>query len=153
MAQTDGKASACNAGFLGLIPGSGRSPREGNGNPLQYSCLENPMVRGTWRAIVHKVAKNQTRLKQLSLQAHTAVWYQEKSEQCEIFCRSVNEGYQVKLESYSVREKLCCFLIWFLLYSTCTKQISADWSSLMPKSVQSTAEQQVKPSWLRMPIS
>ena len=44
---SDGKASACNAGNLGLIPGSGRSPGEGNGNPLQYSCLENPMDRGT----------------------------------------------------------------------------------------------------------
>lgn len=41
--------------------------------------------------------------------------------------RSTNEGQQVKLEGYSVREKSCCFLIWFLLYSTCTKQISADW--------------------------
>ena len=42
------KASACNAGDMGSIPGSGRSPKEGNGNPLQYSCLENPMDRGTW---------------------------------------------------------------------------------------------------------
>ena len=44
----DGKASAYNAEDLGLIPGSGRSPGEGNGNPLQYSCLENPMDRGAW---------------------------------------------------------------------------------------------------------
>jgi len=42
------KASGCNAGDLGSIPGSGRSPREGNGNPLQYSCLENPMDGGAW---------------------------------------------------------------------------------------------------------
>ena len=46
-----------NAGDAGLIPGSGRSPGEGNGNPLQYSCLENPMDRGSWWAIVHGVAK------------------------------------------------------------------------------------------------
>ena len=45
---SDGKASACNAGDLGSIPGSGRSPGEGNGNPLQYSCLENFMDRGAW---------------------------------------------------------------------------------------------------------
>ena len=45
--------SAYNAGDLGLIPGSGRSPGEGNGNPLQYSCLENPMDRGVWQATVH----------------------------------------------------------------------------------------------------
>ena len=56
------KASACNAGDLGLIPGSGRHPREGNGNPLQYSCLENPMGRGAWWATVHRVAKSRTRL-------------------------------------------------------------------------------------------
>ena len=52
-----GKESVCNAGDLGLIPGLGRPPGEGNGNPLQYSCLENPMDSGTWRATVHGVAK------------------------------------------------------------------------------------------------
>ena len=56
------KASACNAGDLGSIPGSGRSPGERNGNPLQYSCLENPMDRGAWWATVHGVANGQTRL-------------------------------------------------------------------------------------------
>ena len=45
---SDGKASTCNMGNLGLIPGLGRSPGEGNGNALQYSCLENPMDRGAW---------------------------------------------------------------------------------------------------------
>ena len=56
------KASASKAGDLGSILGSGRSPEEGNGNPLQYSCLENPMDRGAWQAIVHGVAKCWTRL-------------------------------------------------------------------------------------------
>ena len=46
-----------NAGDMGLIPGSGKSPGEGNGNPLQYSCPENPMDRGTWQATVHRVTK------------------------------------------------------------------------------------------------
>ena len=50
---SDGKESACDAGDLGLIPGSGRSPAEGIGNPLQYSCLENSMDRGAWQATVH----------------------------------------------------------------------------------------------------
>ena len=54
--------SACNAGDLGSIPGLGRSPGEGNGNPLQYSCLENPMDKGAWWATIHGVAKSQTRL-------------------------------------------------------------------------------------------
>ena len=51
-----GKASVCNAGDPGLIPGSGRSLGEGNGTPLQYSCLENLMDRGAWQAVVHGVA-------------------------------------------------------------------------------------------------
>ena len=51
------KASACNAGDPSLILGWGRSPEEGNGNPLQYSCLENPMDMGAWWAILHGVAK------------------------------------------------------------------------------------------------
>ena len=54
------KASACNVGDLGSIPGSGRSSGEGNGNPLQYSCLENPMDQGAWWATVHGVAKSWT---------------------------------------------------------------------------------------------
>ena len=63
MVQTDfphssvGKESACNAGDLGSIPGLGRSPGEGNGNPRQYSCLENPMDRGAWWATVHGVTR------------------------------------------------------------------------------------------------
>ena len=52
-----GKDSVCNAGDLGLIPGSGRFPGEGNGNPFQYSCLENSIDRGDWQAIVHGVVR------------------------------------------------------------------------------------------------
>ena len=57
-----GKASACNAGDPGSVPESGRSPGEGNGTPLQFSCLENPMDGGAWEAAVHGVVKSQTRL-------------------------------------------------------------------------------------------
>ena len=59
---SEGKASACNAGDLGSIPGSGRSPREGNGNPLKYSCLKNPTDRETWSTTAHGIAKSRTRL-------------------------------------------------------------------------------------------
>ena len=59
---SDGKESACNAGDPGLIPESGRSPGEGNGYPLQYFCLENPMDRRAWWATVHGVSKSQTQL-------------------------------------------------------------------------------------------
>jgi len=60
--QVSGKELACSAGDLGSIPRSGRSPGEYNGNPLQYSCLENPKDRGAWRAAVHGISKSQTQL-------------------------------------------------------------------------------------------
>ena len=65
MGWLSGKKSACNAedsGDAGLIPGSGRSSGGGHGNPLQDSCLENPMDRGAWQAIVYSIAKSQTQL-------------------------------------------------------------------------------------------
>ena len=59
---SDLKESACSAGDLGLIPGSGRYPGERNGYPLQYSCLENSIDRGAWQAAVHGLTKSQTQL-------------------------------------------------------------------------------------------
>ena len=67
---SDYKESACNAGDLCFIPGLGRYLGEGNGNPLQYSCLENPMDRGDWRAIVYEVAESQTRLSDFTFTFH-----------------------------------------------------------------------------------
>ena len=61
--DSDSKESACNAGDLSSIPGSGRSPGEGNGYPLQYSCLENSMDGGAWQDTVHGVTKSRTRLR------------------------------------------------------------------------------------------
>ena len=60
--DSDGKESTCNAGDPGLIPGSGRSPAEGNGNPLQYSCLENSMDRRAWWDTAQGVTKNRIQL-------------------------------------------------------------------------------------------
>ena len=70
---SDNKASAYNAGDPGSIPESGRSPGEGNGNPLQYSCLENPMDGGVWWATVHGVANSWTRLSDFTLLYFRAV--------------------------------------------------------------------------------
>ena len=64
---SDSKESACNVGDLGLIRGTERSPGEGNGNPVQYSCLENPMDRGAWWATVHGVCKESDTTKRLTL--------------------------------------------------------------------------------------
>ena len=57
---SDGKESACDVGNPALIPGLGRSPGKGNGNPLQYSCLKNPIDRGAWWATIHGVTKSWT---------------------------------------------------------------------------------------------
>ena len=58
--RVNSKESTCNMGDLGSIPLLGRSPRGGHGNPLQYSCLENPMNRGAWWATVHGITQSQT---------------------------------------------------------------------------------------------
>ena len=58
--SSDGKASACSAGDSGSVPGLGRSLGEGNGTPLQYSCLENPMDEGAWWAAIYGVAQSDT---------------------------------------------------------------------------------------------
>ena len=68
---SDGKESICSVGYLGSIPGSGRSAGGGHGNPLQCCCLENPMNRGAWQATVHAVAKSPTRLSNTHTHTHT----------------------------------------------------------------------------------
>ena len=70
LGESDGKASAYNAGDLGSVPGLGRSSGEGNDNPLQYSCLENPMDGAAWWAAVHGVMKSQTRLSDFPFTFH-----------------------------------------------------------------------------------
>ena len=86
------KNLSANAGDVrdsGLIPGLGRSPGGGHGNPLQYSCLENPIDRGAWWAAFHGVAKSQTRLKQLSIHAAQSVLPTTESvEYTEAACRA-----------------------------------------------------------------
>ena len=77
---SDGKESSCNAGETSLIPGFGKSPAEMNGYPPQYSCLENSLERGAWRAIVHGVAKSQIWLKQLSTRTQGTKILQQKNE-------------------------------------------------------------------------
>ena len=89
---SDGKASAYNAGDLGSIPGSGRSPGEGNGNPLQYSCLENPMDGGAWLATVHGVAKSWTRLSDFAIHYVLRRGFSDSSVGKESACNTGNPG-------------------------------------------------------------
>ena len=96
------KVSACNAGDLGSIPGSGRSPREGNGNPRQYPCLENSVDRGTWRATVLRIPKSQMWLNDC---AHTHSLRQICS-----LCQSY-------WKCFSAVSLLFFVVLWFLLFS------------------------------------
>ena len=84
-AGSDSKESACNAGDLGSIPELGRSPREGNGNPLQYSCLENLMNRGAWRATVHGAANSWTWLNDQHFHAVNLQHWLYQDRECPLF--------------------------------------------------------------------
>ena len=83
--NSEGKESACNVGNPGSMPGSGRSPGEGNGNPLQYSCLENPMDRGAWQATVHGVEKSDMP-EQLTLLLHFHYGIPVHLLRCTVLC-------------------------------------------------------------------
>ena len=97
--DSDCKESACNGGDAGSISGSGRSSGEGNGNPLQYSCLENSMNRGAWQAAVHGVAKSQTQ----DWVANTFTGYWEFGQ--------YSKGYEKSLEDCKAR----CIIVRFML--------------------------------------
>jgi len=112
------KASACNVGDLGSIPGLGRSPGEGNGNSLQYSCLENPVDRGAWWATVHGVTKSWTRLRNftslhhnLYLSIHLSA-HRWRYRQCtpyidwEVDAEKETE-IEIEIDIYTQREFLC----------------------------------------------
>ena len=72
---SDDNEYPCNVGEPGSVPGLGRSPGEVNGNPLQYSCLENPMDRGAWQSTVHGVAKSWTQLSNFTITAYLLTKY------------------------------------------------------------------------------
>ena len=99
---SDSKESACNAGDLGWIPGLGRSPREGNGYPFQYSCLLNPMDRGAWWAIVHGVTQSQTWATKHTAYTYTHAWSQMGLFPCRRLCvLTVELKTEVKLTENS----------------------------------------------------
>ena len=86
------KNSPANEGDMtdaGLISGLGRSPRGGHGNPLRYSCLENPKDRGAWQTAVHRVAQSQTWLKQLSLYIYIFICFTQRSSKIGIVSISI----------------------------------------------------------------
>ena len=100
-----GKASASNVGDLGSIPGLGRSPGEGNGTPLQYSCLENPMDRGAWWVTIHGVSKSWTRLSNFiyHLLSRDALEKSSESRMCEAYERVARIAHYGELKSPSTK--------------------------------------------------
>ena len=129
----EGKASAHNVGDPGSIPGSGRSPGEGNGNPLQYSCLENPTDGGAWWATVHGVAKSRTWLsnfmevmewvkKPITLR----VWsHHTQTGQCREACWATSEELLItrQVNQASPQTKHSFFLFYFLRFLTPIKPL------------------------------
>ena len=88
-------ANADDAGDLGSIPGSGRSPGGGNGNPPQYSCRENPMGKGAWWASVHGITKSRTRLSECT-DTHTHRWKTDSRPELSTHSQGTREGVSVK---------------------------------------------------------
>ena len=105
LSSSAGKISACNGRHPGLIPESGSSPEQGNGNPLQYSCLENSMDRGAWRATVHGVTKGQT-------------WLRDYTQRQDSF-------YDVKSVPYKYVTQCCCCLVAKSCLMSCLKKITS----------------------------
>ena len=107
---SDSKASVYNVGDPGLSPGLGRSPGEGNGNPLQYSCLENAMDRGAWKATVYGVAKSRTRLSDFTFT------FTFSSSKLDVTPRLFHlyKGNSTKVTVGIINVKLCYLLLWLL---------------------------------------
>ena len=96
---SDSKEATCNAGDLGSILGKRRSPGEGNGYPIQYSCFENSMGRGAWRATVHGVTKSQTQLSDWHLTGESANTPHSKKVMCKKKGSALNPGLERKGDS------------------------------------------------------
>ena len=124
------KESACNAGDPGSIPGLGRSPGEGHGNPLQYSCLENPKDGGAWWATIHEVAESQTRLKRLSSSSSSGGGKQparqcRRHKRCRLIRglgRSPGEGHGNLLQYSSLKNPMDRGVLWATAHRTAKSQ-------------------------------
>ena len=113
-----GKESTCNAGVLGSIPGLGRSSGEGNGNPLEYSCLENPMDRGGWWATVHGVARVRCDVATTAPPPPLLICILAQSDQSKVWEKSLS--LSLSLTSSPVCQALLCqwsTLSWVIFFS------------------------------------
>ena len=110
---SDGKEPACNVGDPGWIPGSGRSPGEGNGNPLQYSCLENCMDRGSWQATVHGVAKCRTQLSNSHTLTYLLCVKPAQSVQRLTQMTKILSSYNLRFNEEAERWRIDAFDLWY----------------------------------------
>ena len=116
---SDSQASACNEGNPGSIPGLGRSPGEGNRNPLQYSCLENPMEGGAWWATVHEAAKSQTWLSDFTF--YFLYIYDIPFSVNDLLLLIVF-GIDTTYDFSLLECVKTCFVVYFREWSTCTSE-------------------------------
>ena len=124
-----GKDSAWNAGAPSLIPGLGRSPGEGNGNPLQDSCLGNPMDRGAWESTVHGITKSQTQLSNWAHMHFFSILLNEKISNIMKHCKGFAMNTNIPTTQV-IPLKFCC--IWFIIELSATVYQTAvlpDWCS------------------------
>ena len=107
---SDDKESACSAWEAGSIPGSRRSPGVGNGNPLQYSCLENPRDRGAWWATVHRVTKSWTRLSNYTAATATVHWFHLFTDFIAWFTWKINVKQEILKVRWTINTKGWTFI-------------------------------------------
>ena len=103
-ARSEVKASACDAGDLGSVPGLGRSPGGGHGNPLQYSCLENPMDGGAWWATVHGVTTSRTRLSDFTFTHSKSLGHSGVQQGGGLCTLAPGKGMPRQLSNFSLQE-------------------------------------------------
>ena len=140
------KASACNAGDLGSIPGSGRSPGEGSGNLLQYSCLANPMDGGAWWATVHWVTKSQTWLSDFTSLCYSVLWIYHMFFRWTLDCLRFSLFWIVSLQAFMYRS--FCKSLFLIIFGMYLVELLGCMSTYGNSVINSLSATKLFPKWL-----